>query len=81
MKIYYKDNQYYLKIGNIFYLADIVLKKHTILINQTSEYVTSLEGATELEYREVKNRFIKRESADVDSLKFNERSGKNDRDS
>lgn len=81
MKIYEKNNQYYIKRGNLYFLSDIVVKKHTILINQTSEYVTSLEGATELDYKEVKNRFIKRESTNVGSLKFNERSGKNDRDS
>ncbi len=66
--IYYKNNTYYIKQGNVYYEADIVVKKHTVLINKTDVFITDLEDYEELTYEQVKSRFIKKESTDVDSL-------------
>lgn len=71
--IYYKNNTYYIKQGNLYYEADIVVKNHTILINKTDTYVTDLTDYEELTYKQVKGRFIKKEStSSVDSLKLDE---------
>ena len=54
--IYYKNNTYYIKQGNLYYEADIVVKNHTILINKTDTYVTDLTDYEELTYKQVKGR-------------------------
>lgn len=74
--IYYKNNTYYIKQGNLYYEADIVVKNHTILINKTDTNVTDLKDYKELTYEQVKSRFIKKESTDVGSLDSSERNGK-----
>lgn len=77
--IYYKNNTYYIKQGSLYYEADIVVKKHTILINKTDTYVTDLEDFEELTYEQVKGRFIKKEStSSVDSLNLNDGVERND---
>ncbi len=55
--IYQMNNQYYIKQGNLYYVADIVIKSHTIVVMPISEYVTELEGAIEISYQELKNKF------------------------
>lgn len=72
--IYEKNNTYYIKTGSIYYVANIVVKPHTIAINKTSEYVTELENATKIDYRTLKNRYIKREEStnEVDSLNYSD---------
>lgn len=52
--IYQSNNNYYIKQGNLYYLADIVIKKHTVVVMPTSEYITNLDNATEISYQELK---------------------------
>ena len=59
--IYEKDNVYYMNKGTAFYVVDILVKEHTIVIMSTSKSVSVLQGATEYTYNELKNKFIKRE--------------------
>ena len=56
--IYEKNNEYYIKKDNVYYLVDIVLKKHTIVVMPTSEYVSELLDATEYSFQKLKNKFI-----------------------
>lgn len=71
--IYYKNNTYYIKQGNLYYEADIVVKSHTILISKKDIYVTDLKDYKELTYEQVKSRFIKKEpTSSIDSLNLNE---------
>lgn len=58
--IIYKDNNgYYVKQGDLFFLADITIKKHTIVITPTSEYVTSLIGVyKEYSYKELRDELL-----------------------
>lgn len=58
--IYELNNVYYMKINNLYYVAEITIKKHTIVVSPTEEYVTELEGATEYTYAELKRKFIPR---------------------
>lgn len=58
--IYEKDNVYYMNKGTAFYVVDILVKEHTIVIMSTSKSVSVLQGATEYTYNELKNKFIKR---------------------
>lgn len=59
--IYEKDNVYYMNKGTAFYVVDILVKEHTIVIMSTSKSVSVLQGATEYTYNELKNKFMKRE--------------------
>lgn len=70
--IYQMNDKYYLEQGDKYFLAEIVIKPNTIVINPTSEYVTELADAKEVSYHEVKSRYIKEESTDVGSLNSNE---------
>lgn len=57
--IYKKDGVYYLKIGNLYYVADVVLKPHNVVVIPTSEYVETLEGKViEMTYQELKESLI-----------------------
>lgn len=56
--IYEKNNTYYIKKGSSFYIVDILVKEHTIVIMPTSKYVTILENAKKYTYNELKNKFI-----------------------
>lgn len=58
MIIYELDNVYYLKENDLYYVAEITIKKHTIVVTPTSEYVEELEGATEYTYKELKRKLI-----------------------
>ena len=58
--IYELNNVYYMKINNLYYVADITIKKNTIVIAPTEEYVTELEGATEYTYQELKRKILGR---------------------
>lgn len=60
MMIIYKDNNgYYVKQGDLFFLADITIKKHTIVITPTNEYVTSLSGVyKEYSYKELRDELL-----------------------
>lgn len=69
--IYEMNNQIYLKQGDKYYLANVDRKKHTIAINPTDEYVTSLEGATEVDYYDLK-RAIMESTEQVGSSIFKE---------
>lgn len=57
--IYEKDNVYYMNKGTAFYVVDILVKEHTIVIMSTSKSVSILQGATKYTYNELKNKFIK----------------------
>lgn len=56
--LYELDNQIYMKQGDKYFLADVIIKRNTIVVNPTSEYVDSLEGATEITYKELKNKLL-----------------------
>lgn len=56
--IYEKNNTYYIKKGSSFYIVDILIKEHTIVIMPTSKYITILENARKCTYNELKNKFI-----------------------
>ena len=56
--IYEKDNVYYMNKGTAFYVVDILVKEHTIVIMSTRKSVSVLQGATEYTYNELKNKFI-----------------------
>lgn len=71
--IFQLNDKYYLKQGDKYFLAEIVIKPNTVVINPTSEYVTELEGATVVDYKVVKARYIKEESTEnVGSLNSSE---------
>lgn len=55
--IYQANNNFYIKQGNLYYLADIVIKKHTVVVMPTSESVTNLDNAEEISYQELKDRY------------------------
>lgn len=69
--IFQANNKYYLKKDDKYYLADIVVKPNTIVIDSTEQFVTDLEGAVEVDYKIVKARYIKEESTEVGSLNSN----------
>lgn len=52
--IYEKSGVYYIKQGNLYFVADIIIKKHTVVVMPTSEYITNLDNATEISYQELK---------------------------
>jgi hypothetical protein len=54
--IYQKNNEYYIKQEDKFFLADVTIKPHTIVIIPSSEYVKELEDAKEITYQELKRR-------------------------
>lgn len=56
--IYESNNKYYLKQGDLYYLADIIIKSHTIIIYPTNEYITSIDNANLLSYDELKNKIL-----------------------
>lgn len=57
--IYEKNNVYYINKGTAFYIVDILVKEHTIVIMPTSKSVPVLHGATRYTYNELKDKFIK----------------------
>ncbi len=57
--IYEKDGIYYINKGNCYYVVDIVLKEHTIVVTPTSKSVFTLHGAKPYTYRELKKKFDK----------------------
>lgn len=57
--IYEKDGIYYMNKGNRYFVVDIVLKEHTIVVTPTSKSVSSVHGATKYTYQELKKKFGK----------------------
>jgi len=57
--LYLSENQVYIKQGDKYLLADVIIKKNTIVINPTSEYVEHLENAKEVSYYDLKKAYIK----------------------
>lgn len=55
--IYEQNNIYYIKRGNLFYVVDVLVKEHTIVIMPTSKYVNSLDSATEYSFIKLKRKF------------------------
>lgn len=60
MMIIYKDKgNYYVKQGDLFFLADITIKKHTIVVTPTSEYIEELSsGYKEYSYKELRDELL-----------------------
>lgn len=56
--IYTKNNLFYVRQGNLYFLADIIIKKHTIIVMPTSEYVEELINAVEITYKDLKEKMI-----------------------
>jgi hypothetical protein len=57
--LYELDNRIYIKQGNKYFLADVIVKRRTIVVMPTNEYVEELEGATEITFKELKKKIIK----------------------
>lgn len=57
--IYEKDGIYYMNKGNRYFVVDIILKEHTIVVTPTSKYVSSVHGATKYTYQELKKKLGK----------------------
>ena len=55
--IYEQNNIYYIKRGNLFYVVDVLVKEHTIVIMPTTKYVNSLDNATEYSFIKLKRKF------------------------
>lgn len=55
--IYEQNNIYYIKRGNLFYVVDVLVKEHTIVIMPTSNYVNPLDNATEYSFIKLKRKF------------------------
>lgn len=55
--IYEQNNIYYIKRGNLFYVVDVLVKEHTIVIMPTSKYVNSLDNATKYSFIKLKRKF------------------------
>lgn len=55
--IYEQNNIYYIKRGNLFYVVDVLVKEHTIVIMPTSKYVNSLDNETEYSFIKLKRKF------------------------
>lgn len=58
--IIYKDKgNYYVKQGDLFFLADITIKKHTIVITPTGEYIEELSSDyKEYSYKELRDELL-----------------------
>lgn len=58
--IIYKDKgNYYVKQGGLFFLADITIKKHTIVITPTSEHIEELSSDyKEYSYKELRDELL-----------------------
>lgn len=56
--LYELNNQIYIKQGDKYFIADVIIKRNTIVVNPTNEYVDTLEGATEITYKELKKRYL-----------------------
>lgn len=57
--LYELNNQIFIKQGDKFFLADVTIKRNTIVISPSSEYVDTLEGAKEVSFYEVKKKVLK----------------------
>lgn len=57
--IYEKDGVYYINRGTIYYVVDIIIKEHTIVVVPTNKSVPTLHGASKFTYNELKKRFGK----------------------
>lgn len=57
--IYEKDGIYYINQGNCYYVVDIILKEHTIVVQPTTKSVPFLIGATPYTYQQLKTKFGK----------------------
>lgn len=57
--IYEKDGIYYMNKGNRYFVVDITIKEHTIVVTPTSKFVTVLHGAIKYTYQELKKKFGK----------------------
>lgn len=55
--IYEQNNIYYIKRGNLFYVVDVLVKEHTIVIMPTSKYVNALDKAKEYSFIKLKRKF------------------------
>ena len=58
--IIYKDKgNYYVKQGDLFFLADITIKKHTIVVTPTNEYIEELSSDyKEYSYKELRDELL-----------------------
>lgn len=56
---YIKGRQIYIKENNRYYLAEILVKAHTVVVMPTSEYVEELIGARRISYEEIKKKYLK----------------------
>lgn len=55
--IYEQNNIYYIKRGNFFYVVDVLVKEHTIVIMPTSKFINSLDNATMYSFIKLKRKF------------------------
>ena len=62
--IYQVNNNFYVKQGDLYYLANIEAKNHTVIVSCSDEYVTELENAKEITYKELKELVLNKEATD-----------------
>lgn len=58
MKIYEKNDVYYLKEGNRYEIASIEVKPRTIVISGTGEFVFDLDYDKEYTFKELRKKII-----------------------
>lgn len=56
--LYELNNQIFIKQGDKFFLADVTIKRNTIVISPSNEYVEELEGAKEVSFYDVKKKIF-----------------------
>ena len=56
--IYEKNNIYYIKKGSLFYIVDVLVKEHTIVVMPTNEYVFSLNKFKKYSFIQLKRKFL-----------------------
>ena len=60
--IYQVNNDFYIKQGDLYYLANIEAKNHTVIVSTSDEYLTELENAEEISYKELKEIILEKEA-------------------
>lgn len=57
--VYEKDGVYYINKGRRYFVVDIIIKPHTVVVRPTSASVAVLHDATLYTYSELKRKFGK----------------------
>ena len=59
MIIYEVNNTYYIKQSNLYFICDVTIKNHTIVVTPTSEYIEQLPITyKQYTYQELKDKLL-----------------------